>query len=74
MHGLEAVEKMNKSKSPELTALINITSLARILGVGRTTIYDWLYSEQLPPAAKVINKRRYWTKTQIETFLEKEMK
>ena len=52
-------------------ALVNITGLARLLGIGRTTAYEWLYSEQLPPAAKIINKRRYWTRQQIETFLEK---
>lgn len=49
--------------------LINLTRLARMLGIGRTTLYDWLHSEQLPPAAKVINKRRYWTRQQIEAFL-----
>ena len=53
-------------------ALLNITGLARFLGVGRTTVYEWLYSEQLPPAAKIINRRRYWTRQQIETFLGKE--
>lgn len=50
-------------------ALYSISSLSRYLGVGRTTVYEWLYSEQLPPAAKIINKRRYWTKQQIENFL-----
>ena len=49
--------------------ILNITSLARFLGVGRTTLYDWLHSEQLPPAAKIINGRRYWTAKQIEQFL-----
>ena len=57
-------------KTPE-PALYNITGLARMLGIGRTTAYEWLYSEQLPAAAKIINKRRYWTKKQIENFLEK---
>jgi predicted DNA-binding transcriptional regulator AlpA len=52
--------------------LFNITNLARLLGIGRTTVYEWLYSEQLPPAAKIINKRRYWTREQIETFLNGE--
>lgn len=50
-------------------AVLNITGLARYLGVGLTTVYEWIYSEQLPPAAKIINKRRYWTKQQIENFL-----
>ena len=59
----------NKSLKP---ALVNITDLARLLGVGRTTVYEWLYAEQLPPAAKIINRRRYWTKKQIENFLGKE--
>lgn len=65
-----------KTQSPEPLkiepAILNITGLARYLGVGRTTVYEWLYSEQLPPAAKIINRRRYWTKKQIEQFLEKE--
>ena len=51
-------------------ALINLTTLAKILGIGRTTAYDWLHSEQLPPAAKIINKRRYWTSSQIDNFLK----
>ncbi len=61
-----------KRQSPEIPALNNLSGLARLLGVGRTTVYEWLYAEQLPPAAKVINGRRYWTRKQIETFLEKE--
>ena len=51
-------------------ALINLTTLARLLGVGRTTIYEWLQAEQLPPAAKIINGRRYWLNSQIEIFLK----
>ncbi len=62
---------MQSSKSPE-PALYNVTDLARFLGVGRTALYDWIHSEQLPPAAKIINRRRYWTKQQIEIFLGKE--
>jgi predicted DNA-binding transcriptional regulator AlpA len=50
--------------------LISLTSLARLLGIGRTTLYDWLHSEQLPPAAKIINKRRYWLRSQIFDFLQ----
>jgi len=42
---------------------------AWLLGIGRTTLYEWLHSEQLPPAAKIINSRRYWTRQQIEAFL-----
>ena len=57
-------------QSPDLPTLINLTTLARLLGVGRTTVYDWLHSEQLPPAAKLINGRRYWTQTQVEEFLK----
>lgn len=58
------------TESPhKIPALLNISALSRYLGVGRTTLYDWLHSEQLPPAAKIINKRRYWTKQQIEKFL-----
>ncbi len=49
--------------------LINLAGLARLLGIGRTTVYDWLHSEQLPTAAKVINGRRYWTRQQVEAFL-----
>jgi len=52
-------------------ALINLTTLARLLGIGRTTAYEWLHAEQLPPAAKIINNRRYWTAEQIEDFLQK---
>lgn len=58
-----------KSKETISSALLNVTSLAKYLGVGRTTVYEWLHSEQLPPAIKIINKRRYWTKQQIENFL-----
>ena len=69
---------MNNNKSPEPLniepALLNISTLARYLGVGRTALYDWLHSEQLPPAAKIINRRRYWTKMQIDKFLQKELK
>jgi len=54
--------------------LISLTSLARLLGIGRTTAYEWLYAEQLPPAAKIINKRRYWTAEQIENFLKEKSK
>jgi predicted DNA-binding transcriptional regulator AlpA len=50
--------------------LISLTSLARLLGISRTTLYEWLYSEQLPAAAKIINKRRYWTAEQIADFLK----
>lgn len=53
----------------KIPALLNISALSRYLGIGRTTVYEWLYSEQLPPAAKIINNRRYWTKKQIENFL-----
>ena len=53
------------------SAIHSVSSLARFLGVGRTTIYEWLYSEQLPPAGKIINKRRYWTAAQIEDFLNR---
>jgi predicted DNA-binding transcriptional regulator AlpA len=49
--------------------LISLTGLARLLSKGRTTIYEWLYSEQLPPAAKIINGRRCWTAEQINDFL-----
>lgn len=62
---------INDNQSHE-AILYNITTLARLLGVGRTTAYEWLYAEQLPKAAKIINGRRYWTKQQIEIFLEKE--
>ncbi|MFH1613850.1 MAG: helix-turn-helix domain-containing protein [Planctomycetota bacterium] len=63
--------KIQSPEQPQIQpALVNITSLARLLGIGRTTAYEWLYSEQLPPAAKVINRRRYWTKSQVETFLK----
>ena len=55
------------SNSP---ALMNITKLAAYLGVGRTTIYDWLHSEQLPKPVKIINRRRYWSTQQIHEFLE----
>ncbi len=65
---------MNTEAPEKIPAILNITTLARFLGVGRTTVYEWLYSEQLPPAAKLINNRRYWTKRQIENFLEKELK
>jgi predicted DNA-binding transcriptional regulator AlpA len=54
-----------------IPAILNLTALCRYLGVSRETAYQWLYAEQLPPAAKIINKRRYWTAEQIETFLEK---
>lgn len=54
--------------------LISLTNLARLLGIGRRTLYDWLYAEQLPPAAKIINKRRYWTAEQIESFLKEKTK
>ena len=64
---------MRNNKSPE-PVLFNITSLARLLGIGRTTVYEWLYAEQLPPAAKVINKRRYWTAEQINNFLKRTSK
>ncbi len=50
--------------------LINLSRLSKILGVGRTTTYQWLHSEALPKAAKVINGRRYWTRNQIEAFLQ----
>ena len=50
-------------------ALINLTTFARLLGIGRTTAYEWLHSEQLPQVAKIINNRRYWTAEQIENFL-----
>ena len=52
-----------------MSELISLTKLARRLGIGRTTLYDWLRSEQLPPAAKIINSRRYWTRSQVEAFL-----
>ncbi len=51
--------------------LISLTDFARLLGKGRTTIYEWLYSEQLPPAAKIINRRRYWTAEKINDFSER---
>ena len=60
----------SKYQSSDMPAIVNITSLARLLGIGRTTAYEWLYSEELPPAAKLINGRRYWTAEQIETFLK----
>ena len=50
--------------------LINLSRLAKLLGIGRTTAYQWLHSEQLPPAAKIITGRRYWTRQQIEAFLQ----
>lgn len=53
-----------------MSELINLTGLARMLGVGRTTLYEWLHSEQLPPAARIINSRRYWTRQQVEAFLQ----
>ena len=55
----------------KIPALVNITNLARLLGVGRTTVYEWLHTEQLPPAAKIISGRRYWTRAQIEHYLDK---
>ena len=55
-------------------AIHSVSSLARFWGVGRTTIYQWLYSEQLAPAAKIINKRRYWTSQQVENFLQETKK
>ena len=52
--------------------LVNLTKLSQILGISRTTAYEWLHSEQLPPPAKVINGRRYWTASQLEDFLGKD--
>lgn len=60
---------MTNKHPHNIPAVYNVTSLSRYLGVGRTTIYEWLHSEQLPQPAKVINKRRYWTKQQIQNFL-----
>jgi predicted DNA-binding transcriptional regulator AlpA len=61
----------NQGRGPTMAdrQLISLTELARLLGKGRTTIYEWLYSEQLPPAAKIIKGRRYWTVEQIDDFL-----
>ena len=62
-------------KSPtKFPALMNITTLSKYLGIGRTCCYDWLHTQQLPPAAKIINGRRYWTIHQIEQFLEEKSK
>ncbi|OPZ94627.1 MAG: Helix-turn-helix domain protein [Planctomycetes bacterium ADurb.Bin412] len=52
-----------------MSELISLSRLSKILGVGRTTVYVWLNSDQLPKAAKTINGRRYWTRQQIEAFL-----
>ncbi len=51
-------------------ALINLSTLCRLLGCSRQTCYAWLHSEQLPSAAKVILGRRYWLRSQVETFLQ----
>lgn len=53
-----------------MSELLSLTKLAKTLGIGRTTLYEWLHSEQLPPAAKIINSRRYWTRQQVEDFLQ----
>jgi len=50
--------------------LFSLTKLSQHLGIGRRTLYDWLYAEQMPPAAKIINGRRYWTAEQVENFLQ----
>lgn len=50
--------------------LYSITALSRHLGLSRTTIYELLYSEQLPQPAKILNKRRYFTAEQISLFLK----
>ncbi len=60
-----AIETIEK-----IPALISVTGLAKLLGISRTALYEWLYTEQIPPPAKIINKRRYWTRQQIESFLE----
>jgi predicted DNA-binding transcriptional regulator AlpA len=67
---------MNAVNTPEKTipALLSVSALARFLGIGRTTLYEWLYSEQLPPPVKIINNRRYWTAKQIEHFLGEKTK
>jgi predicted DNA-binding transcriptional regulator AlpA len=70
MANLESDQLVKYEKLWGRNMLLNVTSLARLLGVGRTTVYEWLYAEQLPPAAKIINKRRYWTAGQIENFLQ----
>ena len=66
---------MSKTTTEKIQpALISLTGLARLLGKGRTTVYEWLYSEQLPPAAKIIRGRRYWTASQINEFLKENRK
>lgn len=52
------------------TRLLNISSLASQLDIDRSTVYEWLHSEQLPKPAKIINRRRYWTEGQIDEFLK----
>lgn len=49
--------------------LINITALSKLLGIDRSTVYQWLNSEELPRPAKLIHRRRYWTAEQINIFL-----
>ncbi|HBG28194.1 MAG: hypothetical protein A2Y10_19645 [Planctomycetes bacterium GWF2_41_51] len=53
-----------------LPAILNLTKLSAFLGVSRETCYQWLACEELPPARKVIGKRRYWLRTDIENFLK----
>jgi predicted DNA-binding transcriptional regulator AlpA len=53
-----------------LHAVNSLSNLCRYLGISRETAYQWLACEQLPEAAKIINKRRYWTAEQIENFLK----
>jgi predicted DNA-binding transcriptional regulator AlpA len=62
-----AIETKTKSENGKL---LSITGLAAYLGLSRTVVYELLYTEQIPAAKILLNKRRYWLRENIDEFLQ----
>ncbi len=50
--------------------LLNVSALARYLGISRRAIRAW-YWEGILPDCRRIKKRQYWLKAEIDDWLEK---
>jgi excisionase family DNA binding protein len=60
------------SASSEGRKILHIAEAARYLGIGRSTLYDWITAGQFP-IARCINGRWYVTRAEIDRWLDPEL-
>ena len=50
--------------------LVSLSEMAEILGVSERTVQRQIREGKLPPTMKLPGRRRFWTRSTIESFLK----